>query len=73
MNIQFPSYRRLWTRAKTENRALRGERNQLLIDVAVANIRADRATKRADALEKANEELRSDWASWMNREMSSDG
>ena len=62
-----------------ENLELRTEFNRqnaklraLDVDIVVANVRADKAKARADALEQANDELRADWASWMNREMSSE-
>ena len=73
---------------RAENLELRTELNRqnakmraLDVDIVVANIKTERATDkaeqataRADALEKANRELVADLSSWMDkREVSSDG
>lgn len=80
MKIHFPVYRRLWDQAKKENRELRaevldlrGERTELRIELVVAEAKAEREAERADALEKANDELRADLDSWMDKAVSSDG
>ena len=81
MNLERTLILRLWNQAKLENRRLRSQLHQeqadlrqARIDLAVANVRADKATARADALESANDGLRADLSSWMDkREVRSDG
>lgn len=81
MNIYLPlSPCRQLRKAKEENRGLRennrdlrGEQRELIIELAVAQRKAEKEAARADALEKANDELRSDLSSWLDRAVSSDG
>lgn len=73
MDVQLPNYQRLWKQAKKENRRLRSQLEQESHDLAVARAQARQATARADALEVANDELRTDLASWMDKAVTSDG